>query len=190
MVRVTASEDSYTTFNAPPRCEGASAQPFGRAHVNTTDSIEQPRSHRARLLVVGLMLALTVVGLPGRATAGPAEDAGAAAWYVNQSRAEHGLHRLMPDRELQIVANRQANRMAANGYVFHTWDLGGQLSWGWQAWAENVGYGPSVEWIHSAFMNSGHHAGNILDPSYNYVGVGVAYGADGQVYVAQVFGAW
>ena len=38
-------------------------------------------------------------------------------------------------------------------------------------------------------MISGYHAANILDPSYNYVGVGVAYGSDGKVYVAQVFGA-
>ena len=142
------------------------------------------------MLVVGLILALSAVVLPGRAEAGPAEDAGTAAWLVNQSRAEYGLPRLMPDRELQILANRQANRMAENGYIYHTGNLGGQLSWGWQSWAENVGHGPSVGWIHGAFMNSGYHSGNILDPSYNYVGVGVAYGYDGNVYVAQVFGAW
>ena len=158
--------------------------------MNATVAVEEPRSTRARALVVGLILALSVVVLPGRAGAGPAEDAGTAAWLVNQSRAEYGLHRLMPDRELQILANRQANRMAANGYIYHSGDLGGQLSWGWQAWAENVGYGPSVNWVHGAFMNSGYHSANILDPSYNYVGVGVAYGSDGNVYVAQVFGAW
>lgn len=155
-----------------------------------TAAIEAPRASHARLLVAGLILALSVVALPGRAVADPAEDAGVAAWLVNQSRSDHGVHRLMPDRELQILANRQANRMAANGYVYHSGNLGGQLSWGWHAWSENVGYGPSVGWIHGAFMNSGHHAANILDPAYNYVGVGVAYGNDGQVYVAQVFGAW
>ena len=158
--------------------------------MTMTVAIEELRSTRVRALVVGLILALSVVVLPGRADAGPAEDAGTAAWLVNQSRTEYGLHRLMPDRELQVLANRQANRMAANGYIYHSGNLGGQLSWGWQAWAENVGYGPSVYWIHDAFMNSGYHSANILDPSYNYVGVGVAYGSDGKVYVAQVFGAW
>lgn len=128
--------------------------------------------------------------LPGRAMADPAEDAGVAAGLLNASRADHGLPRLMPDRELQIVANRQANRMAEDGYIYHSGNLGGQLSWGWQAWAENVGYGPSVHWVHGAFMNSGYHASNSLGSSYNYVGVGVAYGSDGKVYVAQVFGAW
>ena len=158
--------------------------------MNMTVAIEQPRSSRARLLVIGVILALSVMVLPGRAVAGPAEDAGTAAWLLNQTRADHGLHGLMPDRELQILANRQANRMAANGYIYHTGDLGGQLSWGWQSWAENVGYGPSVNWVHDAFMNSGYHSANILEPSYNYVGVGVAYGANGKVYTAQVFGAW
>ena len=43
------------------------------------------------------------------------KDAGTAAWLLNQTRAEYGLHRLMPDRELQVLANRQANRMAENG---------------------------------------------------------------------------
>lgn len=152
-----------------------------------TYSMEQSRSSRARLLVVALILALSVVVLPGRAAAGPAGD---SAWLVNQSRAEYGVHHLTWDHELYVVAQRQAESMADNGYIFHTGDLGGQLSWGWWAWAENVGYGPSVDWIHGAFMNSGYHAANILDPTYNYVGVGVAYGWDGSVYVAQVFGAW
>jgi len=142
------------------------------------------------MLVVGVLLALSVAALPGRAIAEPAGDAGAAAALINQSRADAGLGALTPDRELQIVANRQANRMAERGAIFHTGDLGGQLSWGWQAWAENVGYGPSIGGIHGAFMNSPHHASNILNPVYNYVGVGVAYGDDGNEYVSVVFGTW
>lgn len=140
--------------------------------------------------MVAVIVALSVVALPGRATADPAGDAGTAAALINESRWNAGLHGLMPDRELQVIANRQANRMAESGSIFHSGDLGGQLSWGWWAWSENVGYGPSVGWIHNAFMNSSYHASNILHSSYNYVGVGVAYGADGLVYVAQVFGAW
>lgn len=142
------------------------------------------------MLALGVVLALCVVVHPARAGADPADDAGVAVWLVNQSRSDQGLPRLLPDRELQVVANRQANDMAASGYIYHSGDLGGRLSWGWQEWAENVGYGPSVDWIHNAFMNSRTHAPNILNPSYNYVGVGVAYGVDGKVYVAQVFGAW
>jgi len=161
---------------------------FGRINVTTAEAV---RPHaRTRAVLVGLMLALSVLVVPTRAHADPSDDAGAAAALVNQARADYGVGPLSPDRELQILANRQANRMAQAGYVFHTGDLGGQLSWGWWAWGENVGYGGSIDWVHSAFMASWEHSANILDPSYNYVGVGVAYGSDGMVYVAEVFGAW
>jgi uncharacterized protein YkwD len=155
-----------------------------------TTALEQPRAHYARMVLVGLMLALCALAVPHQATADPADDAGTAVWLVNQARADYGLGALMPDRELQVVANAQANWMADSGSAFHTSDLGSRLSAGWYAWAENVGYGPSVEWLHGAFMDSAHHAGNILDGRYNYVGIGVAYGSDGRVYISQVFGAW
>ncbi len=164
--------------------------------MQTTAAIERPCvSHLrvlmvGRLLMVGLVVALSVGALPNRAMADPADDAGTLASLVNQSRAEQGLGRLMPDRELQVIANRQAHLMAESGSIFHTGDLRSQLGGGWRTWAENVGYGPSAEWIHSAFMNSDHHSSNILDGAYNYVGIGVAYGGDGSVYVAEVFGAW
>ena len=147
-------------------------------------------AHRIRMVAMVAVLSVAVLTVPGRADADPAADAGVAVELVNQSRAANGLAPLTPDRELQVVANRQAREMAANGYIYHSSNLGSQLSWGWWAWAENVGYGPSVGWIHDAFMNSGYHAANILESSYNYVGVGTAYGADGKVYVAQVFGSW
>jgi uncharacterized protein YkwD len=164
--------------------------PIREDHVHTTAAVERRRSPYPRALMVALMLALAVLTVPQPAAAGPAEDAGAAAWLLNQTRADHGLSPLTPDYELQVLANRQANRMAESGSIFHTANLGGRLSWGWQGWAENVGYGPSVGWVHGAFMNSWHHSSNILNPSFNYVGVGVAYGNDGNVYVAQVFGSW
>jgi uncharacterized protein YkwD len=156
----------------------------------TTAATARPRVPYARRMLAGVMLALCVAAVPSPASADPSDDAGTTVWLVNQSRADNGLPALLPDRELQVIANRQANRMADSGTIFHSSNLGDQLSWGWYGWAENVGYGPSVEWVHTAFMGSAHHAGNILNGSYDYVGVGVAYGSDGNVYVATVFGAW
>ncbi len=158
--------------------------------MNNTSAVERQRLPYARMLLVAVILAVSVVGLPHPAIAGPTDDASAAVALINQSRWAQGLTGLTPDRELQVIANRQANRMAEAGYIFHSGDLGAQLSWGWWAWSENVGYGPSVGWVHNAFMNSYEHASHILGASYNYVGVGVAYGWDGNVYVAEVFGAW
>ncbi len=158
--------------------------------MRTTSDVERERLPYARMLLVAVILAVSVMGLPRPAMADPADDASTAVALINQSRRAQGLAGLMPDRELQVIANRQANRMADAGYIFHSGNLGSQLSWGWWAWSENVGYGPSVRWVHNAFMNSYQHSSNILDTSYNYVGVGVAYGWDGNVYVAEVFGAW
>ena len=143
-----------------------------------------------RMLAVAAVVALSPVALPETARADEANDAWVAVDLINETRAAHGLDWLTPDRELQIIANRQAAAMADSGYAFHSWNLGDQLSWGWWAWAENVGVGPSVGWLHGAFMDSWSHARTILSPRYNYVGVGVAYGSDGRVYISQVFGAW
>ncbi len=160
------------------------------ANVNTRSDVGGPPLPYARMLLAAVILALSAMVLPQRALAGPADDASYAVDAINETRWAHGLASLTPDRELQILANRQANQMAQSGHIHHSGDLGAQLSWGWWAWAENVGYGPSVGWVHGAFMNSWYHSANILDPTFNYVGVGVAYGYDGKMYVAQVFGAW
>lgn len=173
-----------------PSTDGAQTTEEDCASVNTTSDVRGTRVPHARMLMVAVTVALSLVAVPGQAVAGPASDASYSVDLVNETRWAHGLAQLTPDRELQTIANRQAHRMAESGSIFHTRNLGGQLSWGWWAWSENVGYGPSVAWLHDAFMNSWYHSSNILDPSYNYVGVGVAYGADGKVYVAQVFGAW
>ncbi len=158
--------------------------------MNTKSNIGRLRLPYAQMLLAAVIVAVSVMALPQRALGDPTEDASYAVALTNDTRWAHGLSELIPDRELQILANRQANRMAQSGSIFHSGNLGGQLSWGWWAWSENVGYGPSVGWVHDAFMNSSYHASNILRPAYNYVGVGVAYGADGNVYIAQVLGAW
>ena len=153
-----------------------------------TDS-PQRRPRLARALAVAALV-FAIVALPGPAYADPAGDAIVAVDLVNEIRAAYGRGPVTPDWELQILANQHANDMAAHGAIWHSGDVGSRLSWGWSAWGENVGYGPSVGWLHDAFLLSPSHAANVLNWSYNYVGVGVAYGQDGTVYVAQVFGTW
>lgn len=158
--------------------------------MHRTAENDRPFGYRARMLVAGLLVAVSALALPGPAVADPAGDASVSADLVNMSRRDHGVRRLIPDPELQVIANRHAHRMAERGYAFHSGTVGGQLSWGWWAWGESVGSGPSVEGVHAGFLDSGSHAATMLSGRYNYLGVGVAYGADGTVYVAQVFGAW
>ena len=51
---------------------------------------------------------------------------------------------------------------------------------------ENVGYGPSIATIESAYMNSPGHRANILASKWNGVGTGYATNGD-RVYTVQVF---
>ena len=68
----------------------------------------------------------------------------------------------------------------------HNPDVGGALRragvTGWTSWAENVGYGGSVEQVHTLFMGSSGHRANILKPAYSQVGIGVVR-SGGRVWV-------
>ena len=113
--------------------------------MSTTLDIGRPCSFHARMLVVALALAMSVIGLPDQAIADPVDDASVAVGLLNETRWAAAVGGLTPDRELQILANRQANLMANAGAIFHSGNLGDELSWGWWTWAENVGRGRSVD---------------------------------------------
>ncbi len=87
--------------------------------------------------------------------------------------------------DLAAAAQVQAERMADRSDLFHNPDLGGSVSH-WSALAENVGYGPDVAAIHTAFMNSPGHRTNILNAKYTEVGVGVVV-RNHVMWVAEVF---
>jgi hypothetical protein len=50
-----------------------------------------------------------------------------------------------------------------------------------------VGVGYDVDGLMKAFINSSAHYRNIVDPDFNYIGVGVSYGADGRMYTTHDF---
>ena len=50
-----------------------------------------------------------------------------------------------------------------------------------------MGAGTDVDGLMQAFVNSAPHYRNIVDPDYNYIGVGVVWGADGRLYTCHVF---
>lgn len=61
----------------------------------------------------------------------------------------------------------------------------------WRSMGENIARDSSVVRAESSFMNEPHfqpnHRGNILNPKFNYVGIGIMRGADGSIYVTQDF---
>lgn len=122
--------------------------------------------------------------------AAPAADPGTEAQFVsriNSLRASKGLRQLQVDGELVGVARRWTDKMVADGQISHNPNLGSQVSGNWTKLGENVGVGRSVDSLMQAFIDSPAHYRNLVDPDWNYVGVGVSYGSDGRMYTTHNF---
>ena len=150
--------------------------------TTTTATLRRP----AAALVVLLVSLLAGLGAP--TTAHAEVDAGAESQFVaaiNQERAARGLPALQVASDLTSVARQHSARMASGDNLHHNPNLGSAVS-NWQKVGENVGVGPSVSSIHSAFMNSASHRANVLGSDWVQVGVGVEVRGD-SIWVTEVF---
>jgi hypothetical protein len=116
-----------------------------------------------------------------------------AAWagedltsMTNADRTATGLPALVTAPDLQSFAQRRAEEMARANKLWHTSNLGTQVA-NWQRVGENVGRGPSLRDIQTAFMNSPSHRENILHPAFTQIGTGVASDGGQLLYVAVIF---
>lgn len=142
----------------------------------------------ARVLLLRLATATAVtaasfggaVALAGSANA-VSSDASAYLSRINAERADNGLRPLTMRTDLNEVAQGWADHMAAAGLLSHNPNLTTQVA-NWQTVGENVGEGPDVPTLDTAFWNSPGHRANILDTSYRDVGIGTAY-ADGVLWI-------
>lgn len=89
---------------------------------------------------------------------------------INDARALEGLDPLAPYYDLIDDAESHTAAMAAAQELYHNPNLA-DVTTGWYALGENVGFGGTVEQVHQAFMDSPPHRDNILG-NYNYVGIG------------------
>lgn len=141
---------------------------------------------RVRLLVrtlVAIVIAVGVVVAPASPAA--ASDTGELISRANGARSSGGLASLSTHGELMSRAQEWAQRMANEGRIYHS-NVGARVKAPWSKIAENVGVGGSAAQVHQAFMNSSSHRRNIMDPAFQYIGVGTAW-RDGRIYVAQIF---
>jgi uncharacterized protein YkwD len=129
-----------------------------------------------------------------------AAPANAAEWLVNEEeqllnlhneyRATQGLPPLVRDPLLDIVARDWTARMTLTQTLEHRPNLRdmvqNQVTTDWHRLGENVGYGPTSNWLHDAFVASPGHEANITG-SYNRVGIGAAYDSDGDLWVTVNF---
>ncbi|TVR68730.1 MAG: serine protease [Sphaerobacteraceae bacterium] len=113
---------------------------------------------------------------------------------VNQERVERGLGTLEFDASLVPVARAHSQEMLELGYFSHvspnTGTLGDRLNAAgvqYLSAGENLAYAPSVGVAHRGLMQSDGHRENILDPSWERIGVGVLSAPDGTIMVTQLF---
>jgi uncharacterized protein YkwD len=106
---------------------------------------------------------------------------------INSLRASKGLSQLQSHSQLQSVARNWTERMVQNGQISHNPNLGSQVEGNWTKLGENVGVGYDVDGLMQAFINSSAHYKNLVDPAWNYVGVGVTIAGDGRMYTTHNF---
>ncbi|MGN6332476.1 MAG: CAP domain-containing protein [Motilibacteraceae bacterium] len=136
-------------------------------------------------LVTAVLTALAVAG-PVRPAAAQGPGTATILAQVNASRAAAGLRPLALASDLSSVAYAWSRHLASTSVLGHNPNLTRQVD-DWQVVGENVGYGPTVTDVESAFMNSPRHRANILEPRYTQIGLGVVVDAGGTSWITQVF---
>lgn len=114
---------------------------------------------------------------------------------VNDERSSAGLSSLTMNAELCKVAQAKAEDMRDNNYFSHTsptygspFEMMKQFGISYSAAGENIAKGQrSPESVMTAWMNSQGHRANILNSSYEQIGVGYCTDANGNTYWVQMF---
>lgn len=148
--------------------------PLPETDTSTVDPTPEPR---------------TAASTPAQTSSSPSSGTGILD-RTNAARADAGVAALDANACLGRMAQRHAERLAAQGRLYHQGLSAVMSSCGMSTAGENVAMnhtGPSAmvgQWLRS----SGHRA-NLLSSRFSLIGVGVAQGRDGAWYGVQVFGA-
>ncbi len=114
-------------------------------------------------------------------------QAGDFAARINSLRASKGLSQLQISSDLASVASRWTSRMVGAGQISHNPNLAGEVGGAWTKLGENVGVGYDVDSLMQAFINSPSHYQNLVEPGWNYLGVGVQVAGDGRIFTTHNF---
>ena len=151
-----------------------------------------PRA-RLRALAITLLSVTTAVipvaGVAQTASAAPVKRSNAALAHevladLNATRAAHGLRPLKSRADLAAYAAKHSKEMAGPGRLFHSSGLATLCCWA--RIGENVAYAGSTAQASSTLYNSAPHRANILNSSYDEVGVAVVQSGS-TVWVTEVF---
>ena len=113
---------------------------------------------------------------------------------LNSDRARYNLAPLAVDPALCRIARIKSQDMRDNQYFAHTSPTYGDVrsmlrrfGYDFSSAGENIAHHASVEKAQAAFLSSPGHRKNIMSTAYTKVGLGVAIGSAGDVYLTQIF---
>lgn len=114
---------------------------------------------------------------------------------VNVEREKAGLPRLSASSELSRIARLKSQDFIDNNYLGHyspkygsPFDMMRSFGVSYTAAAENIASGQRTPAeVMNSWMNSSGHRSNILNSTYNQIGVGVARDGSGKLYWTQLF---
>jgi hypothetical protein len=131
---------------------------------------------------------------PGESERAPElDDRGALRAMVNAARATEQLPALVANDALDRTAAEQARAMLEAGVLAHDTGDGGpaerlrRLGATVLRAGENVAHEASLARAHRALWWSPSHRGNLLDPRFGQLGIGVDRDADGSLWVCELF---
>lgn len=106
---------------------------------------------------------------------------------INEDRAIVKSAPLAFELTLQMEAQRYARFMAEKDIFEHRSPLGQNLeNLDWRSLGENIAWHWNVRRAHESLMDSKGHRENILEPTYNKIGIGI-YKKDDYFWICQIF---
>ncbi len=144
--------------------------------------------------MVALTLCFTSVfaGAP-QAQAAEADDAQLFVQLINDLRATEGVGPLQVDTQLTQASLSWATEMKNSGTLKHSQNIAAGLTHDWTVLGENVGVhgvqgSQGVQDLFDAFVASPVHYQNLVDPRFQYIGIGIVYdNSDGKIWTAHRF---
>ncbi|WMM25322.1 CAP domain-containing protein [Tissierella sp. MB52-C2] len=114
---------------------------------------------------------------------------------VNIERQKEGLKPFVASSELSKVARTKSEDMATKNYFSHTsptygspFDMMKSFGIKYNTAGENIAKGQlTAQSVVNGWMNSSGHRANIMNPSFNKIGVGLAKSSNGTNYWTQMF---
>jgi uncharacterized protein YkwD len=92
---------------------------------------------------------------------------------INSVRTSVGVRTLIDMDKADTKAQNWAQKLANDGKLSHSNLASGYTSGTWCHLGENVGMGPSLSSVQSAFIKSPGHYANMVNAIYDHVGTGV-----------------